>query len=74
MSARLATTPNLRVITRDTAMTSAPPGFAGQLIRDYDIARDGRFLGLVTNKNDYQLVIVPSWLPELKQRLAGNKQ
>ena len=36
-----------------------------------DIARDGRFLGLVTNRNDYQLVIVPNWLPELKKRMTG---
>ena len=35
-----------------------------------DLTRDGRFLGLVTNPNDYELVIVPNWLPELKQRLA----
>jgi hypothetical protein len=33
-------------------------------------ARDGRLLGLASNKNDYQLVNVPNWLPELKQRLA----
>jgi len=25
----------------------------------------------VINRNDYQLVIVPNWLPELKKRLAG---
>jgi hypothetical protein len=38
-----------------------------------DVARDGRFLGLVPNRNDYELVVVPNWLPELKQRLAGGR-
>jgi hypothetical protein len=39
----------------------------------FDIARDGRFLGLVKDRNDYQLVVVPNWLPELKQRMAGGR-
>jgi hypothetical protein len=29
------------------------------------------FLGLVTNRNDYELVVVPNWLPELKKRVGG---
>lgn len=74
MVATLATAPSLRVISRDTAIVTAPqiPGVA--LLRNYDIGRDGRFLGLVTNKNDYQLVVVPNWLPELQQRLAGARK
>jgi serine/threonine-protein kinase len=71
MEARLATTPSLRIISRDTVVASLPQFAGGGLFRNYDIARNGRFLGLVTNKNDYQLVIVPNWLGELKKRLAG---
>ena len=71
LSATLATTPRLRVVTRDTVF-STPPVLPGSgPARPYDVARDGRFLGLVTNRNDYQLVIVPNWLSELKSRLAG---
>jgi serine/threonine-protein kinase len=71
LSATLATTPRLRVVARDTVFAT-PPVLAGSgPARSLDVARDGRFLGLVINRNDYQLVIVPNWLPELKKRLAG---
>jgi serine/threonine-protein kinase len=71
LSATLATTPRLRVVARDTVF-KVPPELPGSgLAGVEDIARDGRFLGLVTNPNDYQLVIVPNWLTELKERLAG---
>jgi hypothetical protein len=36
----------------------------------YDVAPDGRFLGRMTNRDDYQLVVVPNWRTELDQRLA----
>ncbi|MFN2603434.1 MAG: LpqB family beta-propeller domain-containing protein, partial [Gemmatimonadaceae bacterium] len=73
LSAKLAASPGLRVLSRDTALANISVTAGGGLSRSYDLARDGRFLGLVTNKNDYQIVIVPNWLPELKQRLAGNR-
>jgi len=72
MSAKLATTPSLRVLSRDTAVTQGGSLLAGGLISNYDVAKDGRFLGLVSNKDDYQLIVVPNWLPELEQRLAGS--
>lgn len=72
MSAKLALTPSLRVLSRDTAVTQAASMLVGNLAGNYDVARDGRFLGLVSSKDDYQLVVVPNWLPELEQRLAGS--
>jgi hypothetical protein len=27
----------------------------------------------VINRNDYQIVVVPNWLPELEKRMAGSK-
>jgi eukaryotic-like serine/threonine-protein kinase len=73
MSARLATTPTLRVIARDTAVTRVSQAFGGTYAANYDVAKDGRFLGLNANNDDFQLVIVPNWLPELRSRLYGNK-
>jgi Tol biopolymer transport system component len=72
IAATLAATPRLRVVSRDTVFRAAPvlPGSGPAVLRD--IARDGRFLGLVVNRNDRQLVVVPNWLPELKKRMAGN--
>ncbi len=72
MSAKLATTPSLRVLSRDTAVTKAGSMLTGGLVSNYDVAKDGRFLGLVSNRDDYQLIVAPNWLPELEQRLAGS--
>ena len=71
LSATLATTPRLRVVARDTIFKTQPVLPGSGPARPLDVTRDGRFLGLVTNRNDYQLVIVPNWLSELKQRLTG---
>src|SRR4029078_5584315 len=64
LEATLATTPRLHVASRDTVFKTAPllPGSGPAGLRE--IARDGRFLGLVVNRNDRQLVVVPNWLPE----------
>jgi len=72
LQATLATTPRLRVASRDTVFKTTPllPGSGPATLRD--IARDGRFLGLVVNRNDRQLVVVPNWLPELRKRMAGS--
>ena len=71
LSATLATAPRRRVVSRDTVFRTAPVLPGSGPARAQDLARDGRFLGLVTNRNDYELVVVPNWLPELKKRLAG---
>jgi hypothetical protein len=73
LSATLATTPRLRIVSRDTLFKTAPELPGSGPANPEAVARDGRFLGLVTNRNDYQLVIVPNWLPELKKRLAGSR-
>lgn len=72
LSATLATTPRLRVASRDTVFRTPPllPGSGPAGPRD--IASDGRFLGTVVNRNDRQLVVVPNWLPELRKRMAGS--
>ena len=72
MAARLAVTPTLRVLSRDTVVKSMSQFVRGSGVgRTADIARDGRILGLLTNKDDYQLVVVPNWRVELEQRLAA---
>ena len=73
LSATLATTPRLRVVARDSVFTTPPLLPGSGPARPMDIARDGRFLGLVTNRNDYQLVVVPNWRTELERRLAGRR-
>jgi hypothetical protein len=72
MSAKITTSPNLRVIARDTVLKQTSSLVRGAVTRGYDIAKDGRFLGLALNKDDYQLVVVPDWRVELQQRLAAS--
>jgi Tol biopolymer transport system component len=69
LSASLATSPTLRVIARDTVVTAESVGRADNATGGYDVAKDGRLLFLLTNKDDYQLIVVPDWITELRQRL-----
>ena len=72
LSVRISTTPMVRVLSRDTSMTQMSSLVTGALNSPYDISRDGRYLGLVSNRDDYQLVVVPNWRAELEQRLAAS--
>ncbi len=71
IAARLATSPSLRVLSRDTVVFRTGLFVGGGNLAETDISRDGRLLGLVTNKDDFQLVVVPNWRVELEKRLAA---
>ena len=71
MSAKLSTSPNMRVIARDTLMKDVSTFVRGGVSTGYDVAKDGRFLGLISKKDDYQLVVVPNWRAELERRIAA---
>jgi eukaryotic-like serine/threonine-protein kinase len=73
LEAKLTQAPNMRVISRDTAVTQMGSIIESGIIASYDIAPDGRFIGRSSNKDDYQLVIVPNWRIELEQKLAAAK-
>jgi Tol biopolymer transport system component len=74
MSAHLATTPTLRVLSRDTVIADASSLQRTNAVNSgYRVANDGRILGLVTDKDNYQLIVVPNWSAELKRRLAGTR-
>ncbi len=74
IAARLETSPSLRVASRDTAITAMNSTIRTGVVRGLDLSRDGRFLGLATNRDDYQLVVVPNWRVELEQRLTAAKR
>jgi eukaryotic-like serine/threonine-protein kinase len=69
--ATLATSPGVRVIARDTTFKDVGSMLASANGVGWDVAPDGRFLGRLTNRDDYQLVVVPNWRTELDQRLAN---
>ena len=74
VAARLAFTPSLSVASRDTIVANSPfeTASATETMGPTDIAADGRILGLLPATSDFQLVVVPNWLPELKHRLSFN--
>jgi Tol biopolymer transport system component len=72
LSASLTTSPTVRVLSRDTLITQGGSLVNGGLRANYSVSREGRILGLVSSRDDYQLVVVPNWRTELEQRLAGS--
>ena len=74
LAATLMTSPSVRVIARDTLLKDVGSMLASGNGVGYDVAQDGRFLGRLTNRDDYQLVVVPNWRTELEQRLASAKR
>jgi len=70
MSASVEFSPNFRVLRRDTVTTSQfpqSPGFSAS----YDVAADGRILTLLSNRDDFQLVVSPNWITEFREKIAA---
>jgi serine/threonine-protein kinase len=63
MSASIAVAPALRVTAREAL-------FSGRYDRDFDVARDGRFLMIESDSSGRSLVVIPNWRTELR-RLTG---
>ncbi len=72
MEARLATSPGLRIVSRDTAFRNIRNGGGTFSQGNYDVSRDGsRIVIPYAASTAYPLVIVPNWGTELRQRLAA---
>ena len=74
IAAKLTASPTPRVTSRDTVIRSMTGTGVIGIARSGDVSAGGRFLGIVTNKGDFQLVVVPNWKAELEQRLARARQ
>jgi serine/threonine-protein kinase len=75
VEARLATTPGLRVVSRDTAFANVVNGNTGFGQANFDISRDGSRIVIPSAASaTYPLVVVPNWRTELRQRLAVGGQ
>jgi eukaryotic-like serine/threonine-protein kinase len=75
MEARLATGAAVRVLSRDTAFAPIRSGsvFFGQA--NFDVSRDGsRIIIPASQSQSYQLIVVPNWLTEFRQRLAASRK
>ena len=70
MSARVALEPEFRLLGRDTVM-AAMPGNGNFFSGTYAVTRDGkRILAIAPDRDDFQLVVSPFWITELRRRLA----
>ena len=72
LAARVELAPAFRVLARDTVFATA--GFLSSGFQaNYGATRDGRrFLALISNRDDFQLVVSPNWITEMRQRLAAS--
>jgi Tol biopolymer transport system component len=71
LSARVSTSPTFTLLSRDTVLSSAPFQGSGYFSGAYQPMRDGRrFLTVLPSRNDYQLVVSPNWITELRRRVA----
>ena len=72
LAARIELSPSFRVLGRDTiptGSTDAANGFAAS----YDMLRDGkRRVTLVSNRDDFQLVVSPNWITEFREKIAAS--
>jgi eukaryotic-like serine/threonine-protein kinase len=75
IEAHLALAPAVRVLSRDTAFARIRAGVANFGEGNYDVSRDGsRVVVPVSQTESYQLIVVPNWLTEFRQRLAADRK
>ncbi len=75
VEARLATSPGLRVVSRDTAFRNIRNGVGPFYQANYDVSRDGsRVVIPNTESTAYPLVIALNWLIEFRQRMAASRK
>ena len=75
MAAKLVASPTLRVLTRDTVLARIDGWAPSEAqLANYDVTSDGaRILALISNRDDFQIVAVPNWLAEFRQRREGSR-
>jgi Tol biopolymer transport system component len=74
VEARLATTPGMRVLSRDTAFAQVPNGLTDRGQPNFDVSRDGSRIVIPSAESGaYPLVVVPNWLTEFRQRMGASK-
>ncbi|HEX6944495.1 MAG TPA: protein kinase [Gemmatimonadaceae bacterium] len=74
LAARIELTPSFRVLARDTVSTVVTAPFLG-FGSDFDMQRDGkRMVTLLSNRDDYQLVVSPNWITEFREKVAASEK
>jgi serine/threonine-protein kinase len=71
LAARIALSPTFTLVARDTVLSNT--SFQGTVFygANYDVSRDGRrILAILSGSDDFQLVVSPNWITELRRRVA----
>jgi serine/threonine-protein kinase len=74
LAARVTYSPTFTLLGRDTILGNT--AFAGTDFfgANYDVTRDGkRFLAILPDRDDFQLVVSPNWITELRRRVAESR-
>lgn len=69
MAARITMSPTFAVTGRDTVLRSIPT-VGSFFVANMAEAPDGRILGIVSDRDDFQLIVSPNWISEFRQRIA----
>ncbi len=71
LAATLTYSPTVTLLRRDTIPIRTAIANSEFFVANYDVARDGkRILAILPDRDDYQLVVSPNWLTELRRRVA----
>jgi dipeptidyl aminopeptidase/acylaminoacyl peptidase len=74
LSARVSLSPVFTLLGRDTVLSAAPltaTFLNGYFSGTYQPTRDGkRILAIILDRDEYQLVVSPNWITELRRRVA----
>jgi serine/threonine-protein kinase len=74
LAARIELSPSFRVLRTDTVSTVVAAPFLG-FGSDYDVQRDEkRLVTLISNRDDYQLVVSPNWITEFREKVAASER
>ena len=74
LAGRIELTPSFRVLGRDTVRTGSTDAVNG-FGAGYDMLRDGkRRVALVSNRDDFQLVVSPNWITEFREKVASSER
>ena len=74
MAASIEYTPSFRVLRRDTVMTFDSQAGLNGFGKSYDVARDGRLVTFLSDRDNYQLVISPNWITEFREKIAASER
>jgi serine/threonine-protein kinase len=76
LAARIATSPSLTLLGRDTVRTNVTSTAVqdGYFSAGYQPSRDGkRILTMQPDRNDFQLVVSPNWITEFRRKIAESR-